>query len=320
MIFSSVVSPAFRKAVGIVDYLAGRFTYHDREGWRGRIAAGAVTCNGRVANEGAMVAAGDTISYDAGEFEEPAADLSYRVIYEDEWLLGVDKPGNLLVHRAGRSFRNNLIYQLRFVHVPPCAAAHVIHRLDRDTSGVVLVAKNAAVKAAMGLEFAGGRVKKRYRAIVHGCPAVREIDYCIGKLPGSAISYKYGVDPAGKSALTRITASRPLGSPAAHALLTVEPLTGRTHQIRVHCVAIGSPIVGDKLYGLSEDAYLAWRKNPSGSMHPLEFHRHALHCASLLFTHPFTKKECLIEAAMPADMKALAARCSDVQVKEPEQC
>lgn len=309
MIFSSVVSPAFRKDIRLIAYLAGRFTYHDKTAWRGRIASGAVACNGRVANADDTVRAGDTISYDAGEFEEPAADLSYRVIYEDEWLIGVDKPGNLLVHRAGKSFRSNLIYQLRFVHVPPYAAAHTVHRLDRDTSGVVLVAKNADVMAALGREFAEGRVRKRYLAIVHGCPAVQEINYCIGKASGSAISYKYCVDPAGKSARTLITESRPLGS---HALVTVEPCTGRTHQIRVHCAAIGSPVVGDKLYGLSEEEYLAWRKNPSGFQQSLQFHRHALHCASLMFNHPFTKSECRIEAAMPADMKMLAARLSEM--------
>ena len=146
-----------------------------------RIAAGAVSCNGRTACIDDTVSAGDTISYDAGEFEEPAADLSYRVIYEDEWLLGVDKPGNLLVHRAGKSFRNNLIYQLRYAYVPPYPGAHIVHRLDRETSGVVCVAKSAAIKAALGREFSAGRVVKVYYAVVRGMPEVREIDFPIGK-------------------------------------------------------------------------------------------------------------------------------------------
>ena len=135
MIFSSVVPPAFRNGSALVDYLAGRFTYYCSDEWRTRIAAGAVSCNGRTACVDDTVSAGDTISYDAGEFEEPAADLSYRVIYEDEWLLGVNKPGNLLVHRAGKSFRNNLIYQLRYAYVPPYPGAHIVHRLDRENVG-----------------------------------------------------------------------------------------------------------------------------------------------------------------------------------------
>lgn len=116
--------------------------HYDRDQWRMRIAQGRVTRNGRIATITDEIDPGDRISYDAGDFDEPDADLDYRIINEDPWLLGIDKPGNLLVHRAGKSFRNNLIYQLRYVHEPPFPAAQTIHRLDRDTSGVVLAAKN----------------------------------------------------------------------------------------------------------------------------------------------------------------------------------
>jgi RluA family pseudouridine synthase len=310
MIFTSVVPPEFRKAAGLIDYLAGRFTYLDREGWRARVAAGKVACNGQIAETDDTVAAGDTVSYDAGEFEEPAADLSYRIVYEDEWLLGIDKPGNLLVHRAGRSFRNNLIYQLRYVHVPPYHLAHTVHRLDRGTSGVVCVAKNAGVGATLAGEFAAGKVQKVYQAVVHGVPAVQEIDYRIGRPAGSAIPYKHSVDPAGKSARTRIVASRPVGR--SYALVTVEPLTGRTHQIRIHLAAVGSPVVGDMLYGLSEKEYLAWRENPLQTAPAGLFRRHALHCASLAFTHPHTKNECRMEAELPSDMKELIEKLKRV--------
>ena len=114
MIFTSTVPLSIRKGTLLPDYLAGRFTYYSREQWLSRIAEGRVRRNGLPATAGETVAPRDRVAYDAGEFEEPAADLGYRIIYEDDWLLGVDKPGNLLVHRAGRSFRNNLMYQLRF--------------------------------------------------------------------------------------------------------------------------------------------------------------------------------------------------------------
>jgi RluA family pseudouridine synthase len=304
MIFSSAVPSTFRNGIALVDYLAGRFTYHCRDEWCARITEGKVVCNGRVANADDTVAAGDTVSYDPGAFEEPAADLSYRVIFEDEWLLGIDKPGNLLVHRAGKSFRNNLIYQLRHVHVPPYPASHAVHRLDRETSGVVCVAKNAAIKAALGREFAAGRVTKVYCAVVRGTPGVREMDFPIGKAAGSAMSYKHGVVKGGKTARTKIVACQAVSK--EYSLVTLQPLTGRTHQIRVHLAAIGTPLVGDRLYGLSEEAYLSRRNDSSKPQQlPQVFHRHALHCSSLSFVHPVTSKECRIEAELPEDMKEL---------------
>lgn len=307
MIFSSEV-PAGGKGTTIVDYLAGRFTYHCRGEWQSAVAAGKVTCNGRNARDGDTVAVGDIVAYDAGEFEEPAADLSYRIVFEDEWLLGIDKPGNLLVHRAGKSFRSNLMYQLRYVHKPPYPAAHACHRLDRGTSGVVCVAKCAEVKAALGRQFAEVKVEKTYMAVVRGIPHEQEINLPVGKKKNSSISYKYGVDTDGRESRTRIIASHTVGK--QHALVTLRPLTGRTHQLRVHLAAIGTPIVGDRLYGLSEEAYLAWRGNPSESSRAAGFHRQALHCASLSFVHPVTKKECRIEAGLPADMRELIERLS----------
>jgi RluA family pseudouridine synthase len=303
MIFTSTVPLSIRKGTPLADYLAARFTYYSQSEWLERIAEGRVQRNGTAAAAGDTVAPKDSVAYDAGEFEEPAADLGYRIICQDDWLLGIDKPGNLLVHRAGRSFRNNLMYQLRFVREPRLPDAHPVHRLDRDTSGVVLVAKSAAARAALGKVLAEGNMEKMYYALVTGAPEKRDIDLPIGRKDLSAISYKYGVDPAGKTALTRIIGVRPAGS--AHSLVTVQPVTGRTHQIRIHLAAIGAPVVGDKLYGMSEKEYLAWRENPELNSGTLPFHRHALHCASLSFVHPYTKKPLKIEAPMPRDMQDL---------------
>jgi RluA family pseudouridine synthase len=292
-----------RKGTLLPDYLAERFTYYSRNEWLSRITAGRVRRNGLLATAGETVAPKDRVAYDAGEFEEPRADLGYRIFYEDDWLLAVDKPGNLLVHRAGRSFRNNLMYQLRFVHQPPFPNAHPVHRLDRETSGVVLVARSPEVRATLGKVLAEGRFEKTYFAIVRGAPAKQDVNLPIGRKELSAVSYKYGVDPAGKAATTRIIDARPIGS--AYSLVTAQPITGRTHQIRIHLAAIGAPVVGDKLYGLSEEEYLAWRDDPESYKEKLPFHRHALHCASLAFIHPYTKKPLKIEAPMPQDMLGL---------------
>lgn len=292
MKLASLVPPAFRRQVPLVEYLAARFTYHSYDDWRAIAEDGRITCNGIAAGPDRSVSAGDTVSYDAGEFEEPAADLSYRICWEDGWLLGVSKPGNLLVHRAGKSFRNNLIYQLRHVHVPPYPDAHAVHRLDRKTSGVVCVAKDARVLPALSRAFAGGRVEKTYAAVVRGVPRAGTIDLPIGKPAEAAAPCAHGVAAGGKAARTEIVDSRPLGRD--HAFLTVRPLTGRTHQIRVHLAASGTPVVGDWLYGTERDM----------------FPRNALHCASLSFVHPVTGKTCRMETPLPADMRGLIERLS----------
>jgi 23S rRNA pseudouridine1911/1915/1917 synthase len=293
MIFSSAVPTGTRKGTMLPDYLAGRFTYHGRDEWEALAAQGKITVNGCAARAGDTVVTGDMVAYDPGEFEEPAADLSYRIIFEDAWLLGIDKPGNLLVHRAGRSFRNNLMYQLRYVHEPTYPAVHAAHRLDRGTSGVLCVAKNAEVLSALARQFADGKVDKTYLAVVRGAPKARELDFPIGKISEPVPSCRHGVVQGGKAARTLIAAVQPLG--LQHSLVTVRPLTGRTHQIRVHLAAVGAPVVGDRLYGVEDGL----------------FSRHALHCALLSFVHPVTGRECRMEAVLPADMKELIKRLAD---------
>lgn len=305
MIFTSKVPNNVKPKTDLVTYLSDRFTYFSRDEWAEKIHDGAIAVDGIAGNANVDVKSGNIVTYDAGEFEEPEADLNYSIIYEDEWFLGINKPGNLLVHRAGKSFRNNLIYQLRSVHIPPFPDAHPTHRLDRDTSGVVIVAKTSESCSEMGAQFAGQEIEKEYVAIVKGIPdrTITEVNLPIGKSTDSIISYKFQVTPDGKEAITRISACEPVGH--SHALLTLQPLTGRTHQIRVHCSAIGHPIVGDKLYGMDESSYIQWRDNPSLHNESLEFPRHALHCKSVGFIHPYTKKKCVITAPIPNDMIAL---------------
>lgn len=294
----------------LADYLANRFTYFKREMWVDKICSGALMVNGAAATVALIVTGGDTVIYDAGEFEEPAADCNYSILYEDAWLLAVNKPGNLLMHRAGRSFRNNLMHQLRVVHDPPYPTSHSIHRLDRDTSGVVLIAKTTEALAAFSKLFASREIEKSYTAIVHGIPQSVPcvIELPIGKDETSLISYKYCVTQKGKDAITCIESAEPTG--ANYSLLTIKILTGRTHQIRVHCCSIGHPVVGDKLYGLSEDAYIAWREDPGTLTRDLLLPRHALHCRKLQFVHPFLQETFSVEAPLPNDMLVVKQKCS----------
>jgi RluA family pseudouridine synthase len=303
MVFSAIVSAPRSRGTLLVEYLSGRFTYHDPDHWRSLIAEGKVKLNGSSVPGDALVFGGDTLSYDAGEIEEPPADLSYRIAFEDEWFLCIDKPGNLLVHRAGISFCNNLTHQLRHIHTPAFPTAHPVHRLDRETSGALMVAKNIEARGALGREFDAGRVEKSYNAVVHGNTPTGEVDLPIGKVADSVIPYKFGVNENGKACRTHIIACETLSG--EYSLLTLQPLTGRTHQIRVHCAALGNPIVGDKLYGQSEAAYLAWRDDKTRPSDPRWFPRQALHCASLSFVHPYTRKRCTIAVPLREDMREL---------------
>ncbi|MDR2591492.1 MAG: RluA family pseudouridine synthase [Chitinispirillales bacterium] len=290
MIFSSKIPANIRTPVAAADYLADRFTYHNKDEWAELIREGRVFANDARCDEESLVAAGDTIAYEPREFEEPEANLSYSIIYEDDWTLCVDKPANLLVHRAGKSFRNNLVYQLRHVNTPHYPNCHPVHRLDRDTSGTVLFAKDAEQGAVFGNLFRDNSVVKRYAAVVRGYPDI-ETPFSIDKpiapdrsaTPGSA-PCRFKADESGKPACTVIEAAKRFNN--GYSLLTVRPMTGRTHQIRVHLASIGFPIAGDLIYG-GDDG----------------IKRQALHCESLSFIHPYTNTECTITAPLPEDIR-----------------
>jgi len=294
MRFSSNVPAHIRTPIAAADYLTGRFTYHNKERWTELIRDGRVFVNNLRCGEGDLVKAGDTVTYEPYEFEEPPANLSYKIIYEDEWMLCVDKPANLLVHRAGKSFRNNLVYQLRNVNTPPYPNCHPVHRLDRDTSGAVLFAMDAEQGAILGNLFRDDLVTKKYAALVSGEININtpfNIDKPIGPdpnaTPGKA-QCKFSVNETGKPACTIIEEVSSFNN--GFSLLKVRPITGRTHQIRVHLASIGFPIVGDQLYGGVDNT-------------PIQ--RQALHCESLSFTHPYTNIECTMTAPLPDDIVSL---------------
>ena len=292
----------------LIDFLFSRFTYLTKEQWVDRIRDHRILVNDRPAMPDTDLKNGDMVSYEAGDISEPEADLSYGIVYEDEWIIGVNKPGNLLVHKAGASITRNLVFLLRHSsNNPAYTHIHSVNRLDRETSGVVLFSKHPDCLRRLHRDFASGKIEKEYLAVVHHPPMEKcmRIDMPVGQDLGSSVHYKFCVDMTnGKSAVTIIET---LCAGIDHALLRVRPLTGRTHQIRVHCAAIGSPIVGDKLYGMSEEQYLAWRSDPAGKAASLEYKRQALHCGSLTFTHPHTGEATTITAPLPDDMRQLCA-------------
>jgi RluA family pseudouridine synthase len=292
--------PASYDGTSISVYLAGRFTYLPEEAWCQMVNDGRIYRNDVPCDRMTVVAGGDTIRCDLPEFAAPEVNLDYTIVYEDEWLLGINKPAGLRVHSRGRFVNANLMHHLRYVRRPAYPEASLVNRLDADTSGLVLVARNPAALRRLMRQFAEGTVVKRYLAVVKGrpSPAAGTIDLPIGPVAGALIP-RFGINRrTGKAAETRYVTVRPLAGNVT--LLELYPRTGRTHQLRVHLAAIGHPIAGDALYTMSDRDYLAWRRNPT-PRHGLQ--RQALHCHQLQFIHPILQTVCCLNAPLAIDLE-----------------
>jgi 23S rRNA pseudouridine1911/1915/1917 synthase len=209
--------------------------------------------------------------------------MMLEILFEDEWLLAVDKPAGLVVHPTYKNEAGTLLDEIRVRE--PGAALSIVGRLDKLTSGIVLMAKNAATHAAM--QAGWPEAEKDYLAVVSGCPDARgRIALPIGTDP--ADRRRRIVTPLGAGSVTDFERVQYAES-SGRALLRCRLLTGRRHQIRVHLAARGWPIVGDAVYG-----------------EPLEgFPRHALHAWRLALAHPATGAAVSLEAPVPVDVARL---------------
>lgn len=296
--------PAAFHGVSVLDYLSRRFTYLSSEAWQELLAAGQITCAGEHCNEERIVRQGEEIACELPAHEPPAVNYDYRVVYEDEWLLAINKPPGLRVHSGGKFVKANLVYHLRHLRQPAYPSVDLVNRLDANTSGLVLLAKEKTVLSALVQQFKEGTVAKRYLAVVSGRPDPAEgtIDLPIGPV-AQALVPRFAVDrEQGKAAVSHYRTIRPLSS--AYTLLDLSPATGRTHQLRVHLAAIGHPIAGDALYTMSDADYLAHRLNPP----PSEIlSRQALHSHQLQFLHPLTQQTLILTAPLAADIERFIA-------------
>ncbi|MBA3014705.1 MAG: RluA family pseudouridine synthase [Proteobacteria bacterium] len=309
MNFSSTVSQKFNGFL-LVQYLSGRFTYLLEAEWRRQLVTGRIEINGQLCLGDVPIWSGDTVSFtpDMSEFPEPAADLNIQILYQDKWIICVNKTGNLLVHHQGRSLTHNLIYQLRYGVGPPYPSACLVHRLDRETSGVILVARHVDYVGRLSALFAQQEVEKTYLAVVYGRPKQEcgIVDSPIGRDPDSVVTYRYTADNRAVKAKNALTRYQVLGTRGDVTLVRVFPKTGRTHQIRVHLAHLGHPIVGDKLYGRTDAEFVEWRSRPWSDQVGIGIPspRQALHAESLYFVHPWTGEPVRLEAPIPKDMGA----------------
>jgi 23S rRNA-/tRNA-specific pseudouridylate synthase len=290
-----------KDAEALLPWLARRFSYLGEAGWTREIEACRVFVNGAAAGASAALRQGDLVAYKPEKAEEPEADLDYRVIHEDANFLVVDKPPLLPCHPGGRFFEHSLWFLLRERY----EFLHIATRLDRETSGLVLICLNKEAARRVSSLQRERRIKKRYLALVHGrfpdrleaegflvhdeASAVRKKRRFI---PVSAISGEAGTGlESCATGFTRLLTAESLDFPARgerkgpFSLVEALPASGRTHQIRASLDSLGFPLLGDKLYGLDEAFFLRFAQGTlsveDGERLILPYQ--ALHCETIEF-------------------------------------
>lgn len=287
--------------------LVSRFSYHSPERWRALILGGALLLNGSPATEGSLLSEGDRITYLPPSSEEPPVDTRYGILWENGEVLAVNKSGNLPCHPAGRYFAHTLWGVLKRDGILP--APVFIHRLDRETSGLVLIAKTPGAARKWSLAFQNRSVQKEYTVWVEGEFPLElsargwlhhDGTSAVRKKRAFTLAERGSLPPAPDSewAETCFTRTRFCGGISR---LTVSLGTGRTHQIRATLRSLGFPVVGDKLYGVDETLFLRFLegKLTSGDRLSLRLPRQALHASRL------TLAGLDLRAPLPPDLLSL---------------
>jgi 23S rRNA pseudouridine1911/1915/1917 synthase len=314
--------PAELAGLRLDQALARLFPEHSRSRLQAWVRAGRVTVDAGRADVKRKVWGGERVALSA---VQPVAEgghapqaIELRIVHEDDAILVVDKPAGLVVHpgagnRDGTLANALLHHASALVGVP---RAGIVHRLDKDTTGLLVVAKTLPAQTELVRQLAARTVKREYLALVHGRVAgAGEVDAPIGRHPTART--RMAVTARGRPARTRY---RVVDRFADATLLAVALDTGRTHQIRVHMRAIGHPIVGDPTYGkraaprdgrrtAPRDGERAARRDAGHSADPLAaFPRQALHAARLGLAHPASGATCEWQSDLPDDMRSLVDR------------
>ncbi len=288
----------------LVEFLAKRFSYHSAEEWAIKIAEGRIKVNGLAPSENQPLRAGDEVAYTTNTWEEPPVNPHYRVVYEDDQLLVVSKPAPLPVHAIGAYFQNTLMYLLRQDR-PEARDFHLVHRLDSETSGLLALVKDPKYLKKLQNQWRTREVQKTYRALVFGFfpPGQTTVDAPIGPKKGSEIRMKLAVME--EDGYDSVTEFELLETKRDFSLVQVRPLTGRTHQIRVHLEHFGFPIVGDKLYSGNDETFLHYYENDWDDWlkERVLLPRAALHAFKLEFPHPADGKRMSFEDPLAQDLK-----------------
>jgi len=278
-----------------------------RERLKTLIRTGAVESAGKLLRDPATKVRGDESFRIEVPEPRPAhnapQDIPLRIAFEDEHLLVVDKPAGLVVHPAAGNLDGTLVNALlhycegSLSGIGGVARPGIVHRIDKDTSGLLVVAKTDVAHEGLARQFAAHSIDRRYMAIVWGVPKTAEgiVD---APLARSSTNRKKIAIVKGGRGKRAVTHWKRLDVLRDAALVECRLETGRTHQVRVHMASIGHPLLGDPVYGRAGKTHHKLLKE-------LQFERQALHAAELGFTHPVTKDRLSFSSAMPPDMQEL---------------
>lgn len=288
-------------------YIASKLDFFTREQWKNEITDNRLLVNGKpVTKPNRKIHPGDTVQYLCRYREEPEIDANYSIIHEDQYIIAVNKTGDLPVHPSGIYYENTLLTLLEKEYN---TKLFLIHRLDRETSGTIIVGKSS--EAAREFQKSLKNAQKTYNAIVFGdFPDHSENSLPLG--PAYDLSKELDINQfvkkkraayknAPEKAYTRFEKLKEMNN---YTLVKALPSTGRLHQIRVHLSSLGFPIVGDKLYGFDEKCYLEFlqRGLTENILSIVKFNRCLLHAINLEIDHPFSNKRIQLSAPLPDDM------------------
>jgi len=259
--------------------------------WRARIASGAVKVDGAITGVDRLLRAGQRLDWERPPWDEPEVPLCTAVLFEDDDLLAVAKPRGLPTLPGGGQFLESTLLALVRRRAPEAVP---MHRLGRDTSGIVLFARTAAAREAVAALFRDRRVRKLYRALCAGHAArdLFTVDAPIGEVPYAPTGTIHAAALGGKRALSHVRVVERRAGADPSSLVEVEIETGRPHQIRIHLAWAGHPLVGDPLFGpggLPLPGCLAVPGDPG----------YLLHALRLEFAHPRTGLPVVVECAPP---------------------
>ena len=277
-----------------------------RERLKSLIVEGEVTTDGRTLNPSVKVAAGQLYAVNIpapAEAEAIAQDIPVNIVHEDADLIVVDKPAGLVVHPAAGNLDGTLVNALlhhcrgELSGIGGVARPGIVHRIDKDTSGLLVVAKSDRAHEGLAQQFKAHSIDRLYAAIVYGLPqpSAGTVDTWIGRSDADRKKMAVHREGRGKHAVTHYRTMERL---AGAALVECKLETGRTHQVRVHMAHLGHPLIGDPVY--SRD-----RKGFKTILETLRFKRQALHAKRLGFIHPLTGQKLSFDSALPTDMQEL---------------
>ena len=301
-------------------YLASRLPDYSRTFLQKLVKEGAVLVNGRTVKSSYDIQKGDFISVRVPVLEESKIvpeDIPIDIVYEDDYLMLINKPYDMVVHPAGRHHCGTVVNALAFhcqnlSQVNGPLKAGIVHRLDRDTSGIMLTIKSDAVHSHIAMQFEKRSVKKEYLAVVEGelmldsdeisLPIARHI------IDSQKMAVRHDIGKEAVSIYEVIERFR------GYTFVKIMPKTGRTHQIRVHMRAIGHPVVADFMYSSQESCYLSdllQKEREEGELPIID--RQALHAHRIEFFHPIHNKKMEFEVDLPDDISALVKTLRDVR-------